>query len=180
MPFELVSHDLRWQHAFERESALVRRALGVVALRIEHVGSTSIADLDAKPIIDIQISVRSVQPLSDYRPDLESIGYVHVSMPEPGDDVYPFFMKPPRWPSDHHIHLCELGGREERRHLAFRDWLRAHPEDRTAYSDLKHELARHVDPADRSSMLRYTDGKSDFIRSIEQRALPWYDDQQAR
>jgi GrpB-like predicted nucleotidyltransferase (UPF0157 family) len=171
MPLELARYDPHWRDLFEAETARIRHALADTAVRIDHVGSTSIPELDAKPIIDIQISVQTVRPMSAYRGQLESIGYVHISMPEPGDDVYPFFMKPPRWPSDYHVHICGSGGVEERRHLAFRDWLREHPEDRIAYSHLKHALARDVDQSNRASMFRYTDGKTEFIRTIEDRTM---------
>ena len=67
--------------------------------------------------------------------------------------------------------MCEVSGDEERRHLAFRDWLRAHPEDRDAYSELKHRLARNVDESDPVTLVRYTESKGDFVRVIERRAL---------
>jgi GrpB-like predicted nucleotidyltransferase (UPF0157 family) len=171
MKVELADYDSSWPAAFGAEAARITGALGAHALRIEHVGSTSVPGLAAKPVIDIQVSVEAVTPLDGYAEALVGLGYVHISLPDPGDDVYPFFMRPPSWPSSHHVHLCELGGLEERRHLAFRDWLRAHAEDRQAYEDLKNGLAAAVDENDPASVFAYSSGKTDFVRAIEARAM---------
>lgn len=171
MDFQVAPYDPSWPRAFEDEAARIADALGEVARRIEHVGSTSVPGLAAKPIVDIQVSVDAVQPMDPYRGTLEALGYTHISLPEPGDDVYPYFLRPPRWPPSHHVHVCEWGGLEERRHLVFRDWLREHPDDRQAYEDLKKSLAEEVDPSDPATFFRYTDGKTDFVRAIEAKAL---------
>lgn len=171
MDLQLVPYDPGWPKVFEEEAARIALALGDLARRIEHVGSTSVPGLAAKPIVDIQISVTAVQPMDSYRPILEELGYTHVSLPDPGDDVYPYFLRPPRWPPTHHVHVCEWGGLEESRHLAFRDWLREHPDDRQAYEDLKRALAAKVVSGAPATFLRYTEGKTDFVRSIEAKAL---------
>ena len=165
MQVELSEYDPKWASMFDAEASRIREALGSFAKRIEHVGSTSVPGLAAKPVIDIQVSVDSVTPMDRYQGILTELGFTHVSLPEPGDDVYPFFLRPPSWPTTHHVHVCELGGLEERKHLAFRDWLRAHPDDRRAYEDLKRDLAARLD------VFGYTDGKGDFIRSIVARAF---------
>jgi GrpB-like predicted nucleotidyltransferase (UPF0157 family) len=171
MKVELAAYDPSWPGAFGAEVTRIEEALGGRARRIEHVGSTSVPGLAAKPVIDIQVSVDAVVPLEGYAEALAGIGYVHISLPDPGDDVYPFFMRPPSWPSSHHVHLCELGGLEERRHLAFRDWLRENPEDRQAYEDLKRRLAAAVDESDPASVFAYSSGKTDFVRATEAKAL---------
>ena len=108
--------------------------------------------------------------MDPFRAALEGIGYSHLPLPDPPPEVYPFFHKPARWPTTHHVHVCEFGGEEEWRHLAFRDWLRSHPHDRKAYAELKHRLALAVEN-DPMTLIEYTNAKGDFVRSIEARAL---------
>ena len=131
---------------------------------MEHVGSTSVPGLAAKPVIDIQVSVRSMVPRSAYVDPLVRLGYRWVL--DPWTDEHEYFSRDGDGERTFHIHVCPTGSEWERRHLAFRDWLRNHPEDAAAYERLKRELAqRH--PRD---LLGYTDGKTAFIREIEARA----------
>src|SRR5258705_9702977 len=115
---EVVPYDPTCRAAFEVEPSRLRAALGPLALRIEHHGSTAVPGLAAKPVIDIQISVAALQPLARYRGRLQAIGYVHV--PHSDDSLCPFFHRPEAWPHTHHVHLVEHRGTEERRTLAFR------------------------------------------------------------
>ena len=100
---EVVPYDPGWPAAFEQEALRLRTALGTLALRVDHNGSTSIPGLAAKPVIDIQVSVASLQPLAEYGDRLESIGYVHV--PHEDDSFCPFFHRPRGWPHSHHVHV---------------------------------------------------------------------------
>jgi len=109
---EIVPYDPCWPVAFEAEAARLRAALKTVALRIDHHGSTAIPGLSAKAIIDIQVSVAALQPLSAYGERLEGIGYVHV--PHADDSFCPFFHRPMQWPHSHHVHVVERGGRVSR------------------------------------------------------------------
>lgn len=161
---EVVPYDPGWPDAFEVEAVRLRAALGPLALRIDHHGSTSIPGLGAKPIIDIQISVPTLQPLMAYRVPLECIGYVHV--PHADDSFSPFFHRPIDWPHSHHVHVVERGGREERRTLAFRDYLRDHPGEARDYERLKRDLAGQSEAADPESRERYARGKTDFIERV--------------
>jgi GrpB-like predicted nucleotidyltransferase (UPF0157 family) len=135
----LSRYDPAWPGSFETEAKRIGRALGSAAVRIDHVGSTAVPGLAAKPVIDIQVSVRVLHPLEPHLSPLVALGYTHV--PHPDDATYPFLHRPSQWPHSHHIHLCNAGGHEERRHLAFRDFLREHPEDAAAYADEKRRLA---------------------------------------
>jgi GrpB-like predicted nucleotidyltransferase (UPF0157 family) len=121
--------------------------------------------LAAKPVIDIQVSVASLIPRPAVVEPLVTIGYTHAIDPIETDHEY--LSREEDGAPSVHIHLCEAGGRWEHRHLAFRDWLRAHPEDAAAYEALKRELAAHH-PRD---IQTYVDGKTAFITSIEERAL---------
>jgi GrpB-like predicted nucleotidyltransferase (UPF0157 family) len=98
---EVAPCDPGWPAAFDAEAIRIRSALGTMALRIDHNGSTAIPGLGAKPIIDIQISVAALQPIASYGEPLRVIGYVHT--PHPDDSFCPFFHRPRRWP---HINGC--------------------------------------------------------------------------
>jgi GrpB-like predicted nucleotidyltransferase (UPF0157 family) len=164
----IVDDDGSWRRRFEEEAAAVRAALGPVALRVDHVGSTSVPGLAAKPIVDLQVSVRSLQPMDAYRDPLRSVGYEYFEwLNEDSVDEYPYFAKPPEPPRSFHIHVAESGSHLERRHLAFRDWLRAHPEDAAAYERLKRDLATR----DWETMDDYANAKSEFIEAVTARAL---------
>jgi putative glutamine amidotransferase len=164
-PYGLVDPDPSWPEAFEREAEEIARALGHAALRIDHVGSTAVPGLAAKPVIDIQVSVASLTPRSPVVEPLVAIGYTHAI--DPIETEHEYLSRDENGGWSVHVHLCEAGGRWERRHLAFRDWLRAHPEDAIAYAALKRELAaRH--PRD---IQTYVDGKTAFVSAIEERAL---------
>jgi GrpB-like predicted nucleotidyltransferase (UPF0157 family) len=165
----IVPYDPSWPARFEAEAAALRAAFGARALRIEHVGSTSMPGLAAKPVIDIQISVASLEPTMEYSELLAPLGYCHVVVGE-FDRVYPFFQKPATWPSTHHVHLCQAGGEQERRHLAFRDYLRSHPDIAQEYVDLKRRLAAMHDGAG-ASRERYSLAKTEFVESVLEKAL---------
>src|SRR5262249_17907397 len=109
----IVSYDPEWPREFERERAHLQSALGDLAVRIEHNGSTAVPGLAAKPVIDIQIAVVPLHPLDPYLDALAAAGYHHV--PHVDDAFAPFFHKPADWPHTHHVHLVEAGGGEERR-----------------------------------------------------------------
>jgi GrpB-like predicted nucleotidyltransferase (UPF0157 family) len=149
---KLVPYDKAWPAMFEAEAGQIRRALHGLALRVEHVGSTAVPGLSAKPVIDIQVSVACLNPFETYLWLLGPLGYVHVSLGE-FDRVYPFFQKPAEWPCTHHVHLCESGGEQEARHLAFRDHLRNHPEVARQYLELKRP---HVSTEQRMSHAKTT------------------------
>jgi GrpB-like predicted nucleotidyltransferase (UPF0157 family) len=166
---EIVPYDPRWPGAFEAEAIRLRTALGSLALRVDHNGSTSVPGLGAKPIIDIQVSVAALQPIAAYRERLRSLGYVHV--PHPDDSFCPFFHRPPRWPHSHHVHVVEGGGAEELRTLAFRDYLREQPAAAREYERLKQDLAMRLAATNRESRDAYTRAKTDFIERIVAMAL---------
>ena len=161
---EIVPYDPGWPTAFEAEAARLRAALQTLALRIDHHGSTAIPGLGAKPIIDIQISVATLRPLTAYGAKLEAVGYVHV--PHADDAVCPFFHRPAQWPHTHHVHVVERGGREERRTLAFRDYLRAHADVAKRYERLKGLLAAQSTADDPASREEYARAKTDFVEQI--------------
>jgi GrpB-like predicted nucleotidyltransferase (UPF0157 family) len=168
---DIVPYDWSWPTQFEAEAAHIREAMGGLALRIEHVGSTSVRGLAAKPVIDIQVSVSSLETLGTYATPLAQLGYSHISFGPAVDWVYPFFHKPAAWPSTHHIHLCVLSSDHERRHLAFRDYLRSYPAVAAEYVEIKRSLAAIHDGATLESRERYSLAKTQFVCSVLEQAL---------
>jgi GrpB-like predicted nucleotidyltransferase (UPF0157 family) len=166
---QIESYNPEWPSAFSAERDRLAAVLGVLAVRIDHHGSTSVPGLAAKPIIDIQVSVHQLAPIAAYGGALATLGYVHV--PHSDDDFCVFFHRPLAWPHTHHVHVVQSGGNEERRTLAFRDYLRQHPEAARAYEDLKRGLAPHYCAIDSSALQAYAEAKSAFVTEITGRAL---------
>jgi len=166
---EIVPYDPRWPVAFQVEAERLREALGSIALRIEHNGSTSVPGLAAKPVIDIQVSVVEMAPMDIYRRPLQSLGYVHV--PHADDSFCPFFHRPRAWPHSHHVHVVRAGDPEERRALAFRDYLREHDDVAQTYAQLKQHLASQFSAATEESRQAYADAKTEFIEGVIARAF---------
>ncbi|MDQ3677098.1 MAG: GrpB family protein [Actinomycetota bacterium] len=161
----LVEYDAAWPAQADEELRRLKEALGPVAVRLEHVGSTAVPGLAAKPILDLQISVAAIEPRAHYVEPLERLGYLFVPAPESPD--FHFFAKPPQRPRTHHLHICEVRSEHEFRHVAVRDFLRAHGDEAAAYAALKRQVvARH--PQDR---LAYIEGKQDYVAGLQARAV---------
>lgn len=155
----LVEHDPAWAERFDVERTRIVRALGERAMCVEHIGSTSVPGLAAKPIIDIDVSVSDLDDEEAWLPDLLAAGYV-LRVREPGHSMV---RTPER---DVHVHVCATGSAWEIRHLVFRDWLRTHPRDRQRYEDVKRSLAGR----EWSDMNDYADAKSEVIADVMARA----------
>jgi GrpB-like predicted nucleotidyltransferase (UPF0157 family) len=163
----IVDYDPEWPARARQELRRIGHALGSAAARLEHVGSTAVPGLASKPILDLQLSVAAIESRDAYIGPLERLGYLFVPAPEAPD--YHFFARPPERPRSHHLHVCEVGSEHEHRHLAVRDYLRAHGDEAASYEALKRDVAaRH--PADR---LAYIEGKDEFVTALEARALRW-------
>ena len=163
----LVAYDPRWPSRYEAEAAAIRAAFGVLAHRVDHVGSTSVPGLEAKPVIDIQVSVASLESLEPFKPIMQSCGYRHFRDPDPVfERAYPYFHKPHEWPHSHHVHLCEAGSEWEWKHLAFRDYLRWHADAREEYVALKRQLAAIHGGANHGERQAYADAKGEFVQRI--------------
>ena len=167
---QIVAYEEEWPSDFRTEAASISSVLGPLALRIDHVGSTAVPGLGAKPVIDIQVSVASLQPRGAYDELLARIGYTHVWVGE-FDAVYPFYQRPEEWPTTHHLHLCRLGSREELTHLAFRDYLRTHADMAAEYEALKRKLAAELEGTSFEARERYSLAKTPFISAAVARAL---------
>jgi GrpB-like predicted nucleotidyltransferase (UPF0157 family) len=167
--FEVVPYDHEWPRAFSAERDRIAGVLGALAVRIDHHGSTSVPGLAAKPIVDIQVSVDRLHPIEGYAPQFTSLGYIHV--PHPDDAFCPFFHRPATWPHTHHVHVVQAGGDEERRTLAFRDYLRDYNDTAREYAKLKRGLAPQYIATEFSSRQAYAEAKAAFITRVIARAL---------
>ena len=160
---ELAEYDPEWPRLFEREAERLHDALGQKALRIEHVGSTSVPGLAAKPVIDIVLVVADTSDEGAYVPPLEAAGYV-LRIREPDWFEHRLFKGPD---TNVNVHTFSEGCEEVERMVAFRDWLCKHDDDRGLYLAAKRELAgrewRYVQ--------NYADAKSAVVRQIVARAL---------
>jgi GrpB-like predicted nucleotidyltransferase (UPF0157 family) len=158
----IAGYDPAWPRRFGREEAKIRGALGPAALSIEHVGSTSVPGLAAKPIVDILLVVEDSGHEDSYLPVLEEAGYV-LRVREPDFEEHRMFRTPEK---DVHVHVFSPGSREVERLLLLRDHLRRHEEDRELYAGTKRELASRNWP----SMQHYADAKTGVVEDILTRA----------
>jgi GrpB-like predicted nucleotidyltransferase (UPF0157 family) len=161
----IVDYDRAWPRRFNRWNHVLRSAMGDIALRIEHVGSTSVPALAAKPIVDIQVSVADLGDESQYVPPLERAGVQLRSR----DDLHRYFRPFAGRPRDVHVHVCAAGSEWEREHLLFRDYLRAHPQARDTYAIAKRQAAATWS----DDGIAYTDAKSDIVLSLLDDAEQW-------
>lgn len=159
---EIAEYDPRWPALYEEERARVAAALGALIASIEHIGSTSVPGLSAKSIIDLLVTMPRLGPVDPYVEALGSLGYTYF--PVLGNAERYTFGKGD--PHTHHLHIVQHGSEEHLRPLAFRDYLRTHPDDARRYATLKRELAARF-PGDRSA---YLQGKTAFVREIDARA----------
>ena len=165
-PIVVVAADPSWVDEFSRAGEELRRLLGSTALRIDHVGSTSVPKLDAKPVLDVQVSVASLEPERTYRHPLESAGYVyHASN---SDRTQRFFREPPGV-RRLHIHVRAAGSFDEQLNLLFRDFLRRHPQEALEYARVKHALADQF----RLDRPGYVQAKEPTVWAILVRAHDW-------
>lgn len=158
----LAEYDPEWPRLFAREAARVRTALGDQVLQLEHVGSTSVPGLAAKPRIDIILVVPDSADEPAYVPALEAAGYV-LHIREPDWYEHRVFKGPD---TDINLHVFSPGCVEIERMLRFRDWLRVNPDDRALYERTKRELAARVWKYTQN----YADAKSAVVEEILVRA----------
>jgi GrpB-like predicted nucleotidyltransferase (UPF0157 family) len=165
----VVPHDPRWPQAFAREARAILGALGEGRITLDHIGSTAIPGILAKPIIDMLGEVAEPDLIDWQTPALEGLGY--QAMGEFGIAGRRYFRKHDgNGQRSHHLHVFATGSPHIERHIAFRDYLRAHPDRATAYSRLKAAVTAR----DGLSMDDYMDAKAPFIAEVEALALDWF------
>ena len=164
-PVEVVPYDPAWPAAFDAWRERLAAALGEAACRIEHVGSTAVPGLAAKPVIDVQVSVPDVADEAAYRPALEALG-----LPLRSRESGHRYSRPPQGrPRVVQVHVCAAGSPWERAHLLFRDYLRTHLEAREAYAAVKASVAGQY----REDRIAYNEAKAGFILDALEAAERW-------
>jgi GrpB-like predicted nucleotidyltransferase (UPF0157 family) len=160
---ELVDYDPVWPGVFQTHSAAIVTALGKTVLRLEHIGSTSVPGLAAKPIVDILVVVPDASDEDAYLPQMETAGY-ELRVREPDFHEHRMFRTRSK---DVHIHIYGPDSPEIMRHLTFRDRLRKHAGDRQLYEDTKRKLLTQ----EWADMDAYADAKTEVIEAIIAAAL---------
>ncbi len=159
-PVELVDHDPTWAELFEDERNRLAGIFDGQAVGIEHIGSTSVPGLCAKPIVDVLVGLRELELSDEQISAMQALGYEYLG--EYGLPGRLFFRKVPR---THHVHVVAHGGDHWERHLTFRDALRSDADERRGYDEFKRRLAAEGHTRD-----AYTELKTPFIKEVENRA----------
>ena len=155
----IVDHDPTWPRTYAEHEERIRRALGPAAVQVEHIGSTSVPGLAAKPIIDVLVTVEDITAEEDHVDVLLDAGY-ELRVREPGHRLVRTAAR------DVHVHLLEVGDQAAADYLLFRDRLRADPADRRLYEDTKRALVEQ----DWADMNAYSEAKTDVVTAIKDRA----------
>ncbi len=164
----VVPNDPIWKKRFESESHRVLEEFGENGVAVHHIGSTAIPSIVAKPIIDMLGVVRDIELVDKCNAEMERLGY--EVMGEYGIPTRRYFRKDNELGErEYHFHVFQDGNPQIDRHLAFRDFMNAHPQWAQAYSDLKLSLVAKYS----ESIMDYHEGKSDFIQRIDQLAAAW-------
>ena len=149
----VLPYDSAWKTAFEDIRAELASALGDLAVAIEHVGSTSVEGMSAKPIIDIDVVIPDYTAFDDVVQRLTKIGYTHEGDLGIKDrEAFKYTDKPHL--QKHHLYVCPESSPELRRHIAFRDYLRANPEATKQYGEIKEAAAKRY-PNDIDGYIHY-------------------------
>ncbi|QTD43485.1 GrpB family protein [Sporosarcina sp. Te-1] len=163
---EVTPYSNAWPSKFQEEATELNKVFGSELIEIHHIGSTSVFGLSAKPIIDIMPVVKEITRIDSFNEAMRELGY--EARGENGIAGRRYFQKG-RNDRTHHVHVYEEGSPEIGRHLAFRDYLRAHPAIAKKYGDVKEELAKRY-PSD---IAAYIEGKEQLASEIEREAVEW-------
>lgn len=164
-PLVIVEYDPQWPLLYEEEKAMILSVIEDKILAIEHIGSTAVPGLGAKPIIDIMVGIRRISDAAECIKPLATVGYEYVPEYETETPDRRYFRKGP--PEKHrHLHMTELGSEFWISHLLFRDYLRTYPQTAQEYYELKKKLAAKF-KVDGDA---FTDAKSEFIERVIEKA----------
>jgi GrpB-like predicted nucleotidyltransferase (UPF0157 family) len=164
---KVVPYDPAWPEMFAREADEIAEVFGPEVVAIHHIGSTSIPNLCAKPIVDVLVEVRDIERVDDFDDEMTERGYQPKG--EFGIPGRRFFIKGGDATRTHHVHVFQTGHPDVERHLSFRDYMIRHPEDARAYGRLKEELAQKF-PEDIEG---YMAGKDGLIKEMDRKAAAW-------
>lgn len=163
---EVVEANPAWPELFRQERLRIVRRLGKHALAVEHIGSTAVPGLAAKPTIDIMVGLRRLSDAVECIPRLSAIGYIYLPRFELTMPFRRFFYRELGGRHTHHVHMVECDHPFWTRHIVFRDFLRSHPAIARDYGWLKQRLARRY----RYDFAAYGNAKTPFILAVEARA----------
>jgi len=164
---EVVKYDPNWAIKFDIERVMLQEALGSNALNIEHIGSTAVFGLAAKPVIDILVAVSSLNILDTKDEKMASLGY--EAKGENGIEGRRYFQKGGNQRT-HHVHVFQAGDESLIRHRAFKEYLIVYPEITREYSEIKKQAASDC----QNNIMLYMSMKNEFIRKHEKLAMRWY------
>ena len=163
----VIDYDQNWKQLFETEAALIKGIFKEELVGIHHIGSTAVPNLKAKPIIDMMPIVKHIEKVDNFNKSMVEIGYEPLG--EFGMKGRRYFRKGGE-NRTHQIHVFQYDNTNDiERHLAVRDYLRAHENEKIAYGKLKEHLAKEF-PNDIEA---YSNGKHEFVKNLEKRALEW-------
>lgn len=163
-PILIVHYDPHWPQEFDGEKTRIQTAIGPQIIALEHIGSTAVVGLAAKPVIDLMAAVKTLRDVQSCIQPMIELGYEYISEFETVMPERRYFRK--GMPRTHQVHLVELQSEFWTRHILFRDYLRSHPETARAYGQLKRDLAIKF----REDRNAYTDAKTEFIQMVEAKA----------
>jgi GrpB-like predicted nucleotidyltransferase (UPF0157 family) len=163
----VVPYEEEWPRLFRDVGRRLRHELGDLALRIDHVGSTSVPGLDAKAVIDVQVSVERFEPLDAFCLPLERAGFVY----RPGAELTKRYFRERPGDRRTHVHVRRAGSFNEQFALLFRDFLRSHPGHVASYAALKYRLVAKFSTSEQRS--EYVKAKGPFIWETMQLADEW-------
>jgi GrpB-like predicted nucleotidyltransferase (UPF0157 family) len=166
MKVTVVEYRPEWRKMFEDQKRILQTALGDVPAQIEHIGSTAVAGLAAKPIIDLMAGLEDFLIADNVVPKIEALGYEYIQKYEAVMPFRRFLIKEQGGIRTHQIHMVGIGGEFWERHILFRDYLRQNPGVAEQYASLKKELAGR----EWEDVNEYADAKTEFIREIEDKA----------
>lgn len=166
IPLEVLPPDASWPAQFAAVKARIEAALGSQMIDVSHVGSTSVADMPAKPVIDMDVIVTSIQDESTYVAAFEEAGFQFILRDPSWNEHRLFYCYDP--PAN--VHVFGPESKELIRHAAMRDWLREHPEDRKLYAEIKMKASKEA-IENGEDVNQYNDRKSAVLQQILARAL---------
>ncbi len=167
---EVVEHNENWSKKYQEEAKKITAILGGNIINIHHIGSTAIPSIKAKPVIDILVEVKNIEKIDEYNDQMASLGY--EAMGESGIEGRRFFRKGGN-NRTHHVHVFQAGSEEIERHINFRDYMTAHPDEAMQYSQLKDRVAKEYT----YDIQGYMAGKNSFIKEIDKKAKAWKEKQ---
>jgi GrpB-like predicted nucleotidyltransferase (UPF0157 family) len=163
----IAGHRDHWWRDFNRLAVVLAQDIPDV-VAVEHIGSTAIARMPARDILDVEVVVKKIEDEAAFTAPLQRLGFRRFNPPDLAAAGLRLFV-PDDGSGRIHVHVCERGSAQHRRHVAVRDYLRAHPEEARRYADVKREAARLA----AGSRVAYSRAKDRYLQALEQIALRW-------